>query len=158
MSLSVIICPACKSQNINTAQFCGNCGASLVAAKSATPSQGGANIPGQTGPGPGQPGQPLVSNADANNQWHDKAGLICGALSIFVCGIIASIPGLYFSWSALNQAKAQGKSPTTAYIGLVLNVLGVLMTCAAIGLMIIMMLMAGAAGGGDMGQPDPFGY
>lgn len=148
MSLSVIVCPACKSQNINTAQFCGNCGAPLVANKPTDGSQGSGGGQGQT----------VVPIPDANNQWHDKAGLICGALSILLCGIIASIPGLYFSWSALNQAKATGKSSNTAYIGLALNILGVIFTCAAIGLTAIMMLMAGASVGNDMGQPPPFGY
>ncbi len=154
MSLSVINCPHCQAQNISTAQFCGECGKPTTANNpAASPTKANSttgNLPHQD-----------ATHPASKDQWHEKAGLICGALSIFLCGAFASIPGIYFSWSSLTQAKAQGRSTTLSNVGLVLNVLGILATIVAIGLMILMVIMASVAPTGnefDYSQPDPYGF
>ncbi len=170
MTLAVKTCPNCQTQNISTAQFCGSCGQSLqAAAKSQRPEaqaqqgdQAGERAAAAQG---GQTGH-VVQNAGAGTlppnpkQWHEQASLICGVLSIFLCGALASIPGLYFSWSAMAQAKAQGKSSNLAVIGLVLNILGILITFAMIAVMLAMFVFAASAttdpysggyGGGEFG-------
>ena len=96
---------------------------------------------------------PVVAAAD--NAWHGQAGLICGLLALFMCGILAAAPGLYFSMSALSTAKANGTSKTLAYAGIVLNVLGIVATLAMIA---VMGLAFAVQASSDPFAPSPYGY
>lgn len=78
------------------------------------------------------------------------AGLICGVLSMFLCGVLAAAPGLYFSWSARGIAKQQGRGTGLATTGLVLNGLGIVVTVVSIIFMILAFAVAASSG-----QPDP---
>ncbi|MCC7334820.1 MAG: zinc ribbon domain-containing protein [Pirellulaceae bacterium] len=154
MSLSVINCPHCQAQNISTAQFCGNCGKPTTVDSPVA-------APATVGSSAASAHQPVQAIPASKDQWHEKAGLICGVLSMFMCGVFASIPGIYFSWSSLTQAKAQGRSTTLSNVGLLLNGLGILATIVGIGLFILMVVMASMSQTGsefDYVQPMPPGY
>ena len=161
MSLSVVQCPSCGTQNISTAKFCGSCGKPLVSIGQGPPPSQAQSIPqSQSLPQQDRSSMASMTNIHSRDAWHEKAGLICGFVSIVLCGAIASLPGLYFSWSSLSLAKREGRSTTMSKVGLAMNGLGMLLTCFAIGFTILMMLMAGAASSGsglETGGPDPFG-
>lgn len=136
MSTTAIFCSKCGAQNVNTSQFCGGCGAPvgptpMAAEKTAQP------MPG------------FDTKEKGDKDWHEMAGLICGVVSMFLCGIFVAAPGLYFSNSARGIAKAQGRGTGLATTGLVLNSIGVLVTFAWIALFILTMVLSAS------GQPDP---
>ena len=78
------------------------------------------------------------------------AGLICGVLSMFLFGILAAAPGMYFSISARKIAVLQGRGTGLSTAGIVLNGLGILATFAAVAILIITIVIAASSG-----QQDP---
>ena len=80
--------------------------------------------------------------------WHEMAGLICGVVSMFFCGIFAAAPGFYFSWSARGVAQSQGRGTGLATTGLVLNGIGILVTFAWFAIVLLTIAMSAS-------QPDP---
>ena len=90
------------------------------------------------------------------------AGLVCGVLSIFMLGIFAAAPGLYFSWTALSKAKANGSSTRLGTIGLLLNIMGIVATIAMVLLLILIVAMQLSVGtdtyGPEMYGPTPYAY
>ena len=144
MTLAAILCPQCSTQNISSARFCGNCGTHLThpGTPAGSPAPDNSAVP--TG---------LPTRSDASN-WHQTAGLICGVISIFFCGIFTAIPGLFFSWSAFSKAKREGKPTGLAMTGLVLNGAGVLISIVLIGITILATLMSVGSGAPDPGVYD----
>ena len=80
------------------------------------------------------------------------AGLICGVLSVFLCGIFSAVPGLYFSFSARKVAKQQGRGTGLSTTGIVLNALGIVATIAMVVIFLLVIVMAASTGAS---QPDP---
>jgi hypothetical protein len=96
-----------------------------------------------------QPLPGVASKEKGDKDWHEMAGLICGVVSMFFCGIFLAAPGLYFSFSARGVAKKEGRGTGLATTGIVLNGIGVLVTFAWIAIFILTMMMSAG------GQPDP---
>ena len=140
MSIGIAICPGCNAQNISTAAFCGQCGAQSLA----TPQNDNAAF--RQTVSPAVTASPEVSS----NHWHGMAGVICGVVSVFLCGLITAVPGLYFSWSSLSQAKQTGESKSTAYVGLGLNSLGIVLTVLAVLIFLCVGIM--------QANTSPYGY
>jgi hypothetical protein len=147
MSLSALNCTSCGVSNINSARFCGNCGQALAGSFP--------NTHGQSDAAPARPGTPgyvetsktagkaAVGN---NSNWQEMAGLICGVISILLCGVFAAFPGLFFSWTAIANAKAAGQSTRLGTIGIILNCIGVVTTIIAV-IFLIMLLLLQSSGG-----------
>ncbi|MEZ6092646.1 MAG: zinc ribbon domain-containing protein [Pirellulaceae bacterium] len=143
MSFAASTCPKCGTQNLNSSKFCGGCGSAC-----------------QHGSVPVQPQYetgPYIRPAN-DRAWHRTASVICGILSMLLCGALASIPGIYFGYSALQDAKTNGQSTTVPWVGIGLNVAGIVFTILGIllGLMISMMQMSGGGGYGAYG--NYYGY
>ena len=141
MSNTVIFCSSCGVQNIGTSQFCGGCGTPVgaVAGAGQPAFEATQQIPKTAGPS--------VSNP---KEWHEMAGLICGVLSMFLFGVFAAVPGLYFSFSARKIATQQGRGTGLSTTGIVLNGLGILATIAFVAIFLLMIVVAASSG-----QQDP---
>lgn len=160
MSLTASLCPKCGTTNINTAHFCGACGQATHPNAATEQAYSTALPAGMNNAGMNNAAR---NGATTDSNWQEMAGLICGLLSMFMFGIFASAPGLYFSWTAISKAKAGGTSTRLGVVGIVLNCLGIVATVIVAVLVVLMIAMSMTPGGdpmmdGGMYGPSPYGY
>lgn len=136
MSVAITCCPKCGTQSVSSAKFCGVCGASVA--------------------NPSNVSEAAIVISKPSDDWHLAAGLICGVLSIFACGLLASIPGIYFSWSAIASRRKSGGGVGLGYLAMGLNGLGVLISILCTLLMIAAFVASASAAAGP--AVDPYGY
>ncbi len=155
MSIAATFCPACGTAGIQGAKFCGKCGSQIQSGNSqpAAP-QSGAPQSSATQPAAAHPHNfQQHAVASQTGDWKGMAALACGVLSIFMCGAIASVPGIIFGWMDLKAAIAAGRSTGMAKLAIGLSVAGIVLTIFG-GLIIGLMLMMG----GGQPQYDPMMY
>ncbi|MDY6794119.1 MAG: DUF4190 domain-containing protein [Actinomycetota bacterium] len=129
-------CPNCQAQNPDGAEFCSNCGNSLVAA-----------APPQAPP-PGAPyAQPAPYPVMAENNGKAVASLVFGILAWFMCPVIFSVVAIILGYSAKNEIAASGGRQTGesfATIGIILGWLSIAVA-VIVGIIIAVVVAVGVS-------------
>jgi hypothetical protein len=162
-----MFCTRCGANNFDTDQFCRSCSAPLTKPGSgpgassgppqqpysySTPGQGWQQQPPQNySPYPGNQGYPQPQYGYANQTYPQQGAsgraitsLILSIISIFMCALLTSVPGMILGKMEMNAIR-QGQSPPAGegiakagfYIGLVMTILWGLVVLGYIFLFII---------------------
>ena len=140
----MITCAQCGAENVEGAEFCANCGNSLVQPGAAPgapvpppPATPYAQPPPGQQPAPPPPGAPYQQQpmpyqpVAPTTNGKATASLILGIVGIFICPIICCVLALIFGYSAKNEIAASGGYQTGdsyATAGIILGWIGLVIS------------------------------